>query len=111
MALADVANRYADEQALAAQNRKAACDPQAICSMGLTQFRVLMTKLKPVLPLLTERNGAFPEHRAGLMRWRSRWSTTKCKTPLKALYNRIEMKQVEALVEVLPDRKSHRRKS
>ncbi|UMX58811.1 hypothetical protein MJ391_19360 [Escherichia coli] len=35
-------------------------DLQAICSMGINLFRVLMTYLKPVLPKLTERAEAFP---------------------------------------------------
>ncbi|XNM65442.1 hypothetical protein ACLK2H_12110 [Escherichia coli] len=61
MALADVANRYVDEQApwVVAKQEGRDADLQAICTMGLNMFRVLMTWLKPVLPELTARTEAF----------------------------------------------------
>ena len=61
MALADLANRYVDEQApwVVAKEEGRDADLQAICSMGINLFRVLMTYLKPVLPSLTERAEAF----------------------------------------------------
>lgn len=45
MALADVANRYVDEQApwVVAKQEGRDADLQAICSMGINLFRVLMT--------------------------------------------------------------------
>ncbi|MFN6886474.1 class I tRNA ligase family protein, partial [Proteus mirabilis] len=61
MALADEANRYIDEKApwvVAKQEGKEA-ELQAICTMGINLFRVLMTYLKPILPSLTERSEAF----------------------------------------------------
>ncbi len=66
--------------------------------MGINMFRVLMTWLKPVLPTLAERTEAF-------LNTELSWDAIQ--QPLlnhrvnnfKALYNRIEMKQVEALVE------------
>ncbi len=67
--------------------------------MGLNMFRVLMTWLKPVLPQLAARAEAFPQQRTEL----GRHSAARCwrieVNPFKALYSRIEMKQVEALVE------------
>lgn len=100
MALADVANRYVDEQApwVVAKQEGRDADLQAICTMGLNMFRVLMTWLKPVLPQLAARAEAFLN---GELSWDA------IQQPLlghkvnafKALYNRIEMKQVEALVE------------
>ena len=61
MALADVANRYVDEQApwVVAKQEGRDADLQAICTMGLNMFRVLMTWLKPVLPQLAARAEAF----------------------------------------------------
>ena len=100
MALADVANRYVDEQApwVVAKQEGRDADLQAICSMGINLFRVLMTYLKPVLPTLSERVEAF-------LHTELRWDAIaqpllghKVNT-FKALYNRIDMKQVEALVE------------
>jgi methionyl-tRNA synthetase len=100
MALADVANRYVDEQApwVVAKQEGRDADLQAICSMGINMFRVLMTWLKPVLPSLTERTEAF-------LNVEMRWDGIQ--QPLldhkisafKALYSRIEMDKVNALIE------------
>ncbi len=70
---------------------------QAICSMGINLFRVLMTYLKPVLPKLTER----AEHLNTELTWDGIQQPLLGHkvNPFKALYNRIDMKQVEALVE------------
>ncbi len=61
MALDDLANRYVDAQDpwVVAKQECRDADLQAICSMGINLFRVLMTYLKPVLPKLTERAEAF----------------------------------------------------
>jgi len=100
MALADVANRYVDEQApwVVAKQEGREADLQAICSMGINMFRVLMTWLKPVLPSLTERTEAFLN---------AELSWEGIQQPLldhnisafKALYSRIEMDKVNALIE------------
>ncbi len=98
--LADLANRYVDEQApwVVAKQEGRDADLQAICSMGINLFRVLMTYLKPVLPKLTERAEAF-------LNTELTWDGIQQPllghkvNPFKALYNRIDMKQVEALVE------------
>ncbi|WP_430009934.1 methionine--tRNA ligase [Methylophaga lonarensis] len=61
MALADKANQYIDEQkpwVLAKEECKEA-EVQAICSMGLNLFRVLVGYLKPVLPRTAEQAEAF----------------------------------------------------
>ncbi|VTP61297.1 Methionine--tRNA ligase [Serratia rubidaea] len=68
MALADLANRYVDEQApwVVAKEEGRDADLQAICSMGINLFRVLMTYLKPVLPSLAQRAEEFSERRTEL---------------------------------------------
>ncbi|MDN6228921.1 MAG: methionine--tRNA ligase subunit beta, partial [Enterobacterales bacterium] len=100
MALADLANRYVDEQApwVVAKQEGRDTDLQAICSMGINLFRVLMTYLKPVLPSLSERTEAF-------LNTELTWDSIS--QPLldhqvnafKALFNRIEMTKVEAMIE------------
>ncbi|ARJ43072.1 methionine--tRNA ligase [Pantoea alhagi] len=100
MALADVANRYVDEQApwVVAKQEGRDADLQAICTMGINLFRVLMTWLKPVLPSLSERAEGF-------LKTELQWDAIA--TPLldhevatfKALYSRIEMPKVNALIE------------
>ncbi|WP_072016804.1 methionine--tRNA ligase [Erwinia oleae] len=99
MALADVANRYVDEQApwVVAKQEGRDADLQAICTMGINLFRVLMTWLKPVLPSLSERAEAFLNQPLS-------WDEIEqpllnhTLSPFKALYNRIEMDKVNALV-------------
>lgn len=99
MALADVANRYVDEQApwVVAKEEGRDADLQAICSMGINLFRVLMTYLKPVLPALTERTEAF-------LNTELTWDSIE--QPLldhqinvfKALFNRIDLDKVSEMV-------------
>nr|WP_154324738.1 methionine--tRNA ligase [Pantoea sp. 201603H] len=99
MALADVANRYVDEQApwVVAKQEGRDADLQAICSMGINLFRVLMTWLKPVLPSLSERTEAFLQHQLC-------WDGINQPllghniAPFKALYGRIEMSKVDGLI-------------
>ena len=100
MALADLANRYVDEQApwVVAKQEGRDADLQAICSMGINLFRVLMTYLKPVLPQLAARAEAFLNTELAWDAMAQPLLGHKVNT-FKALYNRIEMKQVEALVE------------
>jgi methionyl-tRNA synthetase len=61
MALADKANQYIDEMkpwVLAKEEGKDA-EVQAICTMGINLFRVLIAYLKPVLPRTAEQAEAF----------------------------------------------------
>ncbi|ADP13018.1 methionyl-tRNA synthetase [Erwinia sp. Ejp617] len=104
MALADAANRYVDEQApwVVAKQEGRDADLQAICSMGINLFRVLMTWLKPVMPSLAERAEAFLNQQ---LSWEG------IEQPLlnhniaafKALYSRIEMDKVNGLIAASKD--------
>ncbi|WP_226067009.1 methionine--tRNA ligase [Dickeya zeae] len=100
MALADLANRYVDEQApwVVAKQEGRDADLQAICSMGINLFRVLMTYLKPVLPSLAERTEAFLQTE---LRWDSLSQplTHHQVGAFKALFNRIDIAQVQGMVE------------
>ncbi|QWA09377.1 methionine--tRNA ligase [Sodalis ligni] len=99
MALADVANRYVDEQAPWVVAKQEGGDQrlQDVCSMGINLFRVLMTYLKPVLPSLAQRTEAF-------LNVTLEWDAMQ--TPLtghtistfKALFNRIDPVNVEAMI-------------
>ena len=100
MALADLANRYVDEQApwIVAKQEGRDADLQAICSMGINLFRVLMTYLKPVLPSLAERSEAFLNT---TLSWDSiaQPLLSHQVNPFKALFNRIELDKVAAMVD------------
>ncbi|MBP1128757.1 methionyl-tRNA synthetase [Serratia sp. PL17] len=99
MALADLANRYVDEQApwVVAKQEGRDADLQAICSMGINLFRVLMTYLKPVLPSLSERTEAF-------LNCELSWDSIQQPllshqvNPFKALFNRIDLDKVNEMV-------------
>ncbi|OTA21596.1 methionyl-tRNA synthetase [Xenorhabdus beddingii] len=99
MALADLANRYVDEQApwVVAKQEGRDADLQAICSMGINLFRVLMTYLKPVLPGLAARTEAFLNTE---LTWDGIQQPLLAHdvSPFKALFSRIEMAKIEAMV-------------
>jgi methionyl-tRNA synthetase len=101
MALADQANAYIDEHKpwqLAREPGREA-ELQAVCAMGLELFRVLMTYLKPVLPVMAGKAEAFldvaPLTWAGLdaplLGHRIR--------PFSPLMTRVDRARVDAMVE------------
>ncbi len=99
-ALADKANQYVDEKApwVIAKEEGKDQELQDICSVGINLFRVLMTYLKPVMPELAARTESFLND---TLTWEG------IATPLinhevtkfKALFNRIDPKHVEAMIE------------
>ncbi len=99
-ALADKANQYVDEKAPWVVAKQEGKDQQLqdICSMGINLFRVLMTYLKPVMPDLAKRCEAFLNQELtwdGINQPLAAHQITK----FKALFNRIDPKQVTAMVE------------
>jgi methionyl-tRNA synthetase len=61
MALADRANQYIDEHKpwVMIKDAARAKDVQAVCSLGLNLFKILITYLKPVLPALAAKAETF----------------------------------------------------
>lgn len=102
MLLADEANRYIDEKKpwnLAKSEKEADnLETQAVCSLGINLFRVLMTYLQPVLPEVAKKVEEFLNCP---LDWNGR------KTPLlnhrinpfEPLLQRIELKQVSTMIE------------
>lgn len=101
MALADRANQYIDERKPWIIAKDAARDQelQAVCSLGLNLFRVLMSYLKPVLPRTAARAETFLQ--AGELDWRSVQTPLLSRTiaPYQALMTRVEPAQVHAMLE------------
>ena len=99
MALADKANQYIDDKKPWAMIKDPAkkADVQAVCSMGINLFRVLMIYLKPVLPKTAEQVETFLN--IAPLQWEDK------NTPLlnhkirefQPLINRIDPKQIEAM--------------
>ncbi len=99
MALADLANRYVDEQApwVLAKKEVDAAKIQSICSMGIHLFRILMTYLKPVLPALSERSEVFLNTELTWDSINSPLLNHEIK-PFKALFNRIDNDKIVAML-------------
>ncbi len=100
MALADKANRYVDDKApwVIAKQEGADAELQAVCSVGINLFRVLMAYLKPVMPLLGERAEAFLGE---TLSWDgvAQPLTNHQLAPFKALFSRIEPAKIEAMID------------
>ena len=100
MDLADRANKYVDDKApwVIAKEEGREAELQAVCSMGIELFRVLMSYLKPVLPQLAERAEAFLQTE---LSWEIIAQPLLGKTvaPFKSLFSRLEKKQIDAVIE------------
>ncbi len=100
MALADMANRYIDEQApwVVAKREGQDNQLQGICTMGINLFRVLISLLAPVLPILTERASAFLQAE---LSWEGMQQPllNHVIAPFKTLWTRLEIDKVNAMTE------------
>jgi methionyl-tRNA synthetase len=108
MALADKANQYIAEQApwtLVKQDETLA-QAHLVCSQALELFRILATYLKPVLPELAKDVET-------LLNTELTWDsinmpiTGQTINPFKALMQRVDMKDIEAMVEASRDNLVH----
>ncbi len=101
MALADRANQYVDEQKpwVLVKDGSRQAEVQAICTTGLNLFRVLITYLKPILPLTAERVETFFNIPA--LDW-TNYSAPLCNHQIQdyqALMTRIEKDKLDAIVD------------
>ncbi|HDL1676284.1 TPA: methionine--tRNA ligase, partial [Mannheimia haemolytica] len=100
MELTDKANKYIDDKApwVIAKEEGKEAELQAVCSMGIELFRVLMSYLKPVLPKLAERAEAFLQSE---LRWDNIATPLFGHTvaPFKSLFSRLEKKQIDAVID------------
>lgn len=100
MALTDKANKYVDDKApwVIAKEEGREAELQAVCSMGIQLFRLLMGYLKPVLPKLAERSEAFLQAE---LTWDnlSQPLLNHGIAPFKALFSRLDVKQIDAMIE------------
>lgn len=100
MALADKANKYIDDKApwVIAKEEGKDAELQAVCSMGLEMFRVLMSYLKPVMPQLAAKTESF-------LQTELRWDNIDTPlfnhsiAPFKALFSRLDKKQIDAVID------------
>jgi methionyl-tRNA synthetase len=100
MALADKTNRYIDDKKpwVLIKSDHHFNETQDVCSLGLNLFRVLMTYLKPILPTLAYEVEIFLNTS---LTWAERTAPLKSHfiQPFKPLMQRIDIKQVNAMIE------------
>jgi len=100
MELADAANQYVNDQApwVLAKQEDQLPAVQGISTNALNMFRILMTYLAPVLPATALKAEAFLNTR---LDWNSRGNMLLDHeiAPFKAMMTRIDMKQVDAMLE------------
>ena len=101
MALADKANQYIDDHKpwVIAKQENSDDELQAICTMGINCFRLLILYLKPVLPVLAEKAEAFLNSEP--LQWQDTQTaiTSHKINPFKPLMTRVEKENIEAMIE------------
>ncbi len=105
MALADLANQYIDEHkpwVLVKQDGSEA-RVQAVCSMGLNLFRVLMVYLKPIVPMMAARSEVFLDSEALLWSDVSRPLLDHEIKGFQKLMTRVERERTGAMIEDAKD--------
>ena len=101
MELADIANQWIDEKqpwVIAKQEGKE-LELQAICSMGINLFKIIVTYLKPVLPKLVEQTEIFLNCEP--LSWENRNTvlTSHAINKFKPLMTRVEPEKIEQMIE------------
>ncbi len=101
MALADRANQYIDQKKpwLMAKEPARASELQAVCTMGLECFRLLIVYLKPVLPKMAEKVESFLN--VPPLSWEALTQPLLGHTigPFKPLMTRVEKQALEAMLD------------
>jgi methionyl-tRNA synthetase len=101
MALADRVNQYIDEHKpwVIAKQPGSEEQLQAVCSMGLNCFRLLVLYLKPVLPILAEQAESFLNIRP--LAWNDAGSPLLDHeiNPFVPLLTRVEQQDIDAMLE------------
>lgn len=98
MALADRANQYIDEHKpwVMAKQPGTEVELQAVCTQGLNLFRILMSYLAPILPLMAKKVEAFL---ATPLSWPPQPLLSHTINPFQPLMQRVEKAQIEAMME------------
>jgi methionyl-tRNA synthetase len=101
MALADKVNQYIDDHKpwVIAKEEDKDDELQAICSMGINCFRLLILYLKPVLPVMAEKTEAFLNIEP--MQWNDAGTalTNHKINKFKPLMTRVEKESIEKMIE------------
>ena len=106
MELADTANQYVNDQApwVLAKQEDRLPEVQAICTNALNMFRLLMTYLPPVLPATAAKARELPADAELDWNTRDTMLLDHRINPFKPMMTRVEMSQVEAMLEASRER-------
>jgi len=101
MQLADRANQYIDRMQpwVLIKQPEQADQVQAVCSMGLNLFRLLIIYLKPILPNLSQKTEAFLNIAALTWQDGEQPLLDHSINPFTPLMQRIQREQIEALLQ------------
>ena len=101
MALADKANKYVDEQQpwVIRKDPVRAAELRDVCSVTLNLFRQIVVYLSPVLPSLAQQTAELLNQPITSWDETARPLTGTLVSPFQHLMKRLEMKQVQAMVE------------
>jgi len=101
MALADRANQYIDEKKpwVIAKEEGKEQELQAVCSMGINLFRLLIGYLRPILPATAEKSEAFLQVEPLTWDVLTTPLTNHTIAKFKPLMTRVEATQIEAILE------------
>ncbi|MCK5499479.1 MAG: methionine--tRNA ligase, partial [Gammaproteobacteria bacterium] len=101
MTLADKANQYIDEQKpwIVAKQENSADELQAICTMGLNLFRILIIYLKPVLPVMAEKVEQFLNVDPFIWEHNQTALLAHEINKFKPLMTRVEQEHINAMIE------------
>ena len=101
MALADKANQYIDEHKpwVVAKQENSDDELQAICTMGLNLFRILIIYLKPVLPVMAEKTEQFLN--VDPLGWEDSQTSLLAHeiNKFKPLMTRVEQEHIDIMIE------------
>ena len=101
MALADRANQYIDEKKPWAAIKEPGREGEVheVCSVGLNLFRVLMTYLKPVLPVMAAKSEAFLQIEPLAWNGLDTPLTDHRIAPFQPLMTRVEEEKINAMLD------------
>ncbi|QJC32717.1 methionine--tRNA ligase [Enterobacteriaceae endosymbiont of Donacia semicuprea] len=99
--LSDIANCYIDKYKpwLLIKNNSKKKDVQDICSMGINMFRIIMTYIKPIMPILSKKTEFFLKKKLFFHQIKHPLINRKI-NKFKPLFNRINIKNFEKLLKI-----------
>ncbi|QJC28892.1 methionine--tRNA ligase [Enterobacteriaceae endosymbiont of Plateumaris rustica] len=99
--LTDIANHYIDNEKpwLLAKKNPTDLNIQKICTMGINMFRVIITYIKPIMPILSEKIEIFLNKKLNFYDLNKPLLGSKIKK-FKILFKRIDINHLKKIIEI-----------